>query len=62
MEPKPSPTVTDIQRYNGGVLIVFEDGQHFVYSADLLRRMRLQAENITMFAEFAAEVRATTPS
>ena len=50
MEPKPPAIVTDIQRYNGGVLVVFEDGQHFVYSADLLRRMQLQAENVTLFA------------
>lgn len=47
MEPRPSIKVTDIQRYNGGVLVVFDDGQHFVYSADLLCRMQLQAERVT---------------
>ena len=46
MEPKPSIKITDIQRYNGGVLVVFDDGQPFVYSADLLCRMQLQAERV----------------
>jgi hypothetical protein len=50
MEPT-SPSVIEAERYEGGVLITFDDGKCAAYSASLLRAVFDQAREITNTAD-----------
>ena len=47
METQPAPCVISADRIGRGVVITFDDGKCALYSSDLLRRMFLQAEELT---------------
>ena len=47
MDLRDAPQITDRQRYDGGVLVVFDNGRHFFYSADLLREMSERGKELT---------------
>ena len=47
MPIEPIPQITDIQRYDGGVLIVYDNGRHFHFSAKLLVEISPRAQNLT---------------
>lgn len=47
--------VIDADRLDGAVVITFEDGTTFVYSAELLYGMRLNAEAATCHYEQEAD-------
>ena len=47
MDSRDAPQITDIQRYDGGVLVVFDNARHFFYSADLLREMSARGKELT---------------
>ena len=40
--------ISDIQRYAGGVLVVYDDDQHLFYSDDLLREVSPKAQELSV--------------
>jgi hypothetical protein len=42
-----SSKISDVQRYDGGVLIVYADGKHFIYSGEILREIASKARDVT---------------
>jgi hypothetical protein len=46
METQTSPSVQDAERWNGGVIITFDDGKSAVYSPSLLRAVFDQAQKL----------------
>jgi DUF971 family protein len=44
MDAQPTPYIVEVERWNGSVIITFDDGKSALYSASLLRAMIDEAQ------------------